>query len=89
MNKHYFGDYVRVSKAAMHSVIKRNINFIIIPCNGRLETPWHLEMEVNPGEMLENYGTFDNFLNHYCYYNCNSELGKYPAFYVKINDIKK
>ena len=89
MNKYSFGDYTRVSKAAMQSVIKRNIEFIIIPCNGRLETPWGLGVAVKPDEMLKEYGTFNNFVNHFEYYNCNNELGNYAAFYVNRNDIKK
>ena len=88
MNNYSFGEYTRVSKSAMQSVIKRNIDFIIIPCNGRLETPGKLGLKVNPAEMLKEYGTFNNFVNHYEYYNCNGELGKYAAFYVNRNDIK-
>lgn len=28
--------------------------------------------------------TFDEVLNEYEFYNCNSETGKYPAFYIPV-----
>lgn len=28
---------------------------------------------------------FEKIVNEYSYYNCNSELGKYPAYYITDN----
>ena len=30
-----------------------------------------------------NYPAFDDYVFRFQYYNCNNELGYYPAFYVK------
>lgn len=88
---HYnFGEYTRISRAAMPSVIKRNIPFMIVPCKCAINTPWNLACEMYPDKIIKEYGTFENFLNYYIYYNCNyNDLGRYPAFYVKFDDLKK
>lgn len=27
---------------------------------------------------------FETVVNVFCFYNCNGEMGRYPAFYVKM-----
>lgn len=32
---------------------------------------------------------FNNYVNEFVYYNCNAEMGNYPAFYVKESDLSE
>ena len=41
-------------------------------------------------ELKASYGYtphFDTFVNEYCYYNCNFELGNYPKFFISESEV--
>lgn len=48
-----------------------------LPCNMNPENVW---MHPSPIDKEED---FKKFVNHYSFYNCNSETGQTVAFYIK------
>ena len=72
----------RISKAAAKKLYNNGEVFIIAPCKAALNTPWHIESEIDGKLCLSQGWSFEQFINNYIYYNCkNNQLGKYPAFY--------
>ena len=74
----------RISKAAARKLWENNSNFIIVPCKlspyglGALDTSCDLSTED-----IDNRRSFDKLINEFTFYNCNSETGRYPAFYIE------
>ena len=82
MNKINIGGYSRISKSKARKLFVNEEKFYIFPCKVSPLNHWGLGMDVECG--LWGVGKeFDKFVNEYEYYNCNNELGKYSAFYVK------
>lgn len=71
--------FIRISKQAARKRYEACQNVIIIPCRCAPGNAWGI------GNRMYNVGgrTFEQYINEWSYYNCNSELGRYPAFYVK------
>ena len=70
----------RVSKPRARNLYNQGHDVYIIPCNAHPENFW-----IQPVKMLRNdETTFDKVVNTFSYYNCNSELGYYPAFYIPV-----
>ena len=69
----------QINKNIARKLYKEHKPFIIVPCNMRPDSQFAVTMK--PGWMWRN---FDNFYNEFCFYNCNnSEVGRYPRFYVE------
>lgn len=71
--------YKQINKVAARKLYAQHIPFIIVPANMRPDSMFAVHMK--PGWMDRN---FNNFYNEFCFYNCsNSEVGRYPRFYVE------
>ena len=75
----------RITKKEARKLFRGGVKFIIVPCkcrpynyNGSLGDTAGI---VDPLKMPDKYKCFDTFVNEFEYYNCNSELGYYAAFY--------
>jgi hypothetical protein len=68
----------KINKSAARKLYMQKKSFIIVPCKCAPTSIFALE--VKSGWMFRN---FDVFYNEFYFYNCNSETGNYPAFYVK------
>lgn len=79
MNNIRVNGFIRISKQAAKKRYEAQQHVIIIPCKCVPGNAWSI------GNRMYNVGgrTFDQYVNEWSYYNCNSELGRYPAFYVK------
>ena len=68
----------KINKSTARKLFDSKKPVVIIPCKCHPESVWFTGFE------MENDGsrTFDQFVNEFTYYNCNYELGRYPAFYV-------
>lgn len=73
--------YVRISKKRACKLFTQKHTIVIAPCNMRLFTEWG-GWSVLQSDTENNPVTFERCVNLFTYYNCNSELGKYPSFYV-------
>lgn len=73
----------RINKTTARKLWESGRNFILVPCKcspnglGALNTETDLSLED-----ITCRRNFDSFINEFEYYNCNSEMGRYTAFYV-------
>ena len=71
------GGFRRISKAAARKEYEKGNDVFLLACKLSPSSPWYYPVRVN------NYGrTFEAVCNEFSYYNCNNELGSYPAFYT-------
>lgn len=71
-------NYRRISKTAARKMYDQGQPFYMIPVKLHPESPCGLLYAVT--DFSE---PFEKLLNAFCYYNCDNERGKYPAFYVQ------
>lgn len=78
-------DYKRIDKRAARKLFNEKKPVLIIPHKCAPGGVWFTGIE------MENDGsrTFDEFCNEFIYYNCNSQTGKYPAFYVEEGSARR
>ena len=79
MNQIRVNGFIRISKQAARKRYEAGQNVIIIPCKCIPGNKWYI------GNRMYNTGirSFDEYITRWMVYSCNSELGRYPAFYVK------
>ena len=73
--------YIRINKSAARKLYNAGKEFLIIPCKCRPGGAWLTGFTVNSNNSAV---SFDSYINEFTYYNCNNELGKYPAFYKEV-----
>lgn len=66
-------NYKRINKTKARNLFESGVQLYIAPNNGRILHKFD----------KKGCDGFDKFVNEYIYYNCCTELGKYPAFYIK------
>ena len=79
MHKYETKNLIRVNKNVARKLYNLSIEVVLCPCKVNPKSPWWLITRVN--NQTYPY-TFDELCSKFIYYNCNSELGKYPAYYV-------
>lgn len=72
--------WARVTKKQALAAYKSGLTVLLCPVKMRPFTPWRLETYVEKKSGCE----FSASVSGFEYYNCNSETGRYTAFYVKI-----
>ena len=75
-------EFERVTKKQARVAYRAGLTVLWGPVNLVPFTWWGLEMPIN-AQNCDNK-TFDEVLNEYEFYNCNSETGKYPAYYIPV-----
>ena len=72
--------WARVTKKQAMAAYDSGFTVLLCPVKMRPFTPWHLEAYVD-----KSYGyPFNDTVNSFEYYNCNSETGRYTAFYIQF-----
>lgn len=71
--------YKRINKREARKLYDNKIPVLIIPCNCNPLSAW-----LTGFIMIKYEKSFDTLVNEFIYYNCNSELGYYPAFYTEV-----
>lgn len=60
----------------------------LLPCNMMVDNHWQTPMPLNKADVSNNAFTsgssFSAMVNDYKYYNCDTERGKYPIFFVEV-----
>ena len=75
-------EYIRVGKKDARKYYKSGFKVFVLPCNVGLNSSW-----ISP-TILPKSRDFDNIMNEYMYYNCNSELGYYPSFFISRKEFE-
>lgn len=68
---------VRINKRAARKLWELDKDFWIVPCNQHPKCGLLINKQIR-----ENFGTFNNMIAHFEYYNCCNERGRYSAFYI-------
>lgn len=84
---------IRIKAAGMTRISKRHAarlysqgkRVYILPCKMNPSSPWACPAGVQrrPGSSR----TLEEYATRYSAYNCNTELGRYPAYYVADCDL--
>ena len=75
-----FKKYDKLTKIQAKKILDLGGVIIIVPCKCSCLSMY--AMQVKKAD-IDNYGSFENLINHFNYYNCSSsELGKKPSFYI-------
>lgn len=92
MRKWYFADIIkgkhvtlkRIPKNIAKSVYNHGLDVLLIPVNCNPVNPyWNLGIWEN-NKLWGQEETFEKLCNAFEWYNCNSETGKYIAFYIPV-----
>ncbi len=89
-----FNGYKRISKPAARKIYNDGGVIRLVPCNIRPVNYWDYYADAQKDQFTQvDYDgfnatvarnkEFETVVNAFTYYNCNSETGKYPAFYIK------
>ena len=80
-NRFYFE---RVDKKTARRAYNNNLTVIFCPVNLSPFSPWGLDMPMNKENYNCNGIEFEKLINEFEFYNCNSETGRYTAFYIPV-----
>lgn len=85
MKRYETNGYKRITKTTARKLFNNNVIIYLLPCKASLNSYWFSPYEVCKIDMVLNdtFSSFDAMINSFEYYNCNSETGKYTAFYIK------
>lgn len=81
MIKYDFKGFERISKQEARKLYNNGVNVYIIPCKANLR---HFMWYDSYFNIKENEGDFDFLVGCVKYYNCNNEVGLYPAYYKEV-----
>lgn len=80
-------NYVRITKKQAERRYNTKQEVYILPCNLNPENVWQKPALIKQnGLFLE---PFENVVNHFIYYNCDRERGKYPAYYISREEYEE
>ena len=89
MNKIITNNYIRITKKQAESLYKTRQDFYMCPCNLNPDNAWII-LKCSPSLYEEYKGkTFTTLVNEFTYYNCNNQLGYYPAFYMNRKEYEQ
>lgn len=74
-------ELVRVNKQKANRLFNEGKGIYILPCKANPSSIWISPMFFE--KSAEN-NDFLSIVNSFEYYNCNSQLGKYSAFFVEV-----
>ena len=78
MYKLKFERYTRISKAEAERLYNKNIDVLMVPIHVHPENNWGIGYSASIGYSGE---SFQAVVNKFMMYNCNYQLGYYPAYY--------
>lgn len=73
---------IQVSKTKAKNAFNNDKNVWLHPALMRLNNVWQKPYCFNKTKYNDN-PSFDTIINHYRYYNCNSQLGTYPIYFIE------
>lgn len=71
---------IRVQRRTAKRLFEEGKDIFITPHKMRFSTQWNPPYSIKAGR---SESKFDDIVNNFVYYQCNTETGKYPSFYVK------
>lgn len=71
--------FTRIYKPTARKLFESGKEFWMTACNMRPEAG----LLIDPMRYIDDFPTFEKLFNTFCFYNCDNERGRYPAYYVK------
>lgn len=81
MRKFETNGFVKINKTKARKLFNEGKEIHLLPCKVCFGTMWLGEGSAISNKRL--ISSFDAIVNEYEFYNCNNELGKYAAYYIK------
>ena len=78
-------DLYRVDKRVARRLYNAGEDIWLCPCNMKPSHSWGMACLENKDFVGNKNHTFEEVVKWYEWYNCNTETGRYVAFYVKVN----
>lgn len=88
MTDKYFYGWTRITKARARKEYNAGRDVLFIPVKMPVRRDYycnHVILNNHGPRFSKNDSNFDTLCNHFEYYNCNNETGKYTAFYIWRN----
>ena len=76
--------YIRIDKVHARHLFNTGERLVLVPSKFSPFNIWGLQAETERNEF--EYSDFDTLVNEFEYYNCDSETGKYAAFWICKED---
>lgn len=70
----------RINKTAARKAYNKGVMIFMQSCNMPLESMWQSACPITP----DGTTSFDSVVNAFQYYNCDSERGRYPHYYIEV-----
>ena len=75
----------RISKHHAARLYNQGKTVYLLPCKVNPSSPWACPAGVQ--RRPDSNRTLEEYATRYSVYNCNTELGRYPAYYVADRDL--
>lgn len=72
---------IKIRKNTARKLFNSGKELLIMPCKCAPGAAWLMGFTICKNNF--EYCDFDSLINEFEYYNCNSECGKYTAYYIK------
>lgn len=72
--------YRRINKAIARKVYDNGKTIFMQSCNISFDSMWQSACPITPDVTT----SFDSVVNAFQYYNCDSERGRYPHYYIEV-----
>lgn len=80
--------YVRIDKRKAKIKFNEGKTIFLIPDMMRLENAWQSPCPISNNRLSAIGASFDNHVNDFMYYNCDSERGRGVKYFIAENDLK-
>lgn len=74
---------VRIDKRKARQLYEKGQTVYMQGCTMRFDNVWQTACPICKNDERWEGQTFDSLVNDYIHYNCDTQRGKYPHFYVK------
>ena len=74
--------FTRINKARARNLVNKGGKVYALPRLMRTGNAWQAPALIE----LDEFASFDSWVNSYEYYNCSHETGYYAAFYIKESE---
>ena len=76
----------QINKIRARKLYEQGVTIYLQSCKMVFKSMWQSACPISKDRA--SWGeTFDTVVNAYTYYNCDNERGKYPCFFVKVEDV--
>lgn len=76
----------QINKTTARKLYNSGESILVHPCNMLFDNVWQSPYNINIKDDIRGAENFDGRINDYTYYNCDNYRGKYPCFFIIIEN---